>query len=133
MATPKSPKPTSSRRSTAPLAVNVAPRGDGWQIKREGASRASSVHVSKADAVSAAAKMIRGGGGMLRVHGQNGRIQEYVTIGRKAAAKISAVEGSKLDGQSKRDLKAFDRRDISVEERRSRMTADLVSESKRLR
>lgn len=77
--------------------------------------------------------MIRGGGGMLRVHAQNGRVQEFVTIGRKAAAKISAVEGSKLDGQSKRDLRAFDRHDVSVEERRSRMTAGYVSDSKRPR
>lgn len=133
MAAGKSSKSTPSKRPTASLAVDVAPRGDGWQIKREGASRASSVHDSKADAVSAASQMMRRGGGLLRVHARNGSVQQQVTIGRKAAAKISAVEGIKLDSQSKRNLTRLDRVDITVEERRTRIIAEYGSDSKRSR
>jgi hypothetical protein len=133
MATVKSSKSTPSKRPAAPLAVDVAPRGDVWQIKREGASRASSVHESKAEAVSAASQMMRRNGGLLRVHARNGCVQQQVTIGRKAAAKISAVEGIKLDSRSRRHLVRLDRDDVSVEERRTRMIAGYGSDSKRSR
>lgn len=130
MATVKNSKDTPSRRPATRLAIDVAPRGDCWQIKREGASRVSSIYESKADAVSAASQMMRRAGGLLRVHARNGRVQQLVTIGRKAAAKLSAVEGIELDSKSKRQLVTLDREDVSVEKRRSVMTAGYGSGSK---
>ena len=133
MATVTRSKSTSSKRVSAPLAIDVAPRGEGWQIKRDGASRVSSVHESKADAVSAASRMMRHGGGLLRVHAGNGRVQQLVTIGRKAAAKIGAVEGIHLDSESKRDLVTLDREGVSTDQRRSRMSASYGRDSKHSR
>ncbi|MFL6844212.1 MAG: DUF2188 domain-containing protein [Allosphingosinicella sp.] len=113
--------------------MEVAPRGDGWQIKREGASRASKVFESKADAIGAAKQMMRREGGLLRLHAGSGRVHEQVTIGRKAAAKISAVEGIVLDKASKRELASSDRDGMSVEERLARLSAAFGSDPKRPR
>ncbi len=60
------------------------PRG-GWDVRKPGSSRASAHAGTQSDAVDAARKIVRnGGGGEVRIHGLNGRISDSNTI---AAAK----------------------------------------------
>lgn len=103
------------------IALDVIPHGRGWSIKSEGASRATSVHDTKAEAIEAARLLIHKRGGALRVHGRDGRVLESVTLGREAAAKISAVEGISLEGEARRDLEGFDSQSLSPQERRLRI------------
>lgn len=60
---------------------SVGPHDDGWQVKRDGAERASSVHDKKADAVEAGKSLAKESGGELRIKGQDGRIQNSNTYG----------------------------------------------------
>ncbi len=90
-------------------------------MKDDEFSHATSLYGTKAEAVEAARLLIQSKGGALRIHGRDGRIQESVTLGRKAAAKISAVERISLDGEVRRDLEAFDAQGLSPEERRARI------------
>jgi hypothetical protein len=60
---------------------SVGPHADGWQVKRDGASRASSVHDTKAVAVDAGKDLAKASGGELRIKGQDGRIQNSNTYG----------------------------------------------------
>ena len=62
--------------------VHVVPRSNGWAVQREGASRASSVHATKAEAVQAGRAAAQSSGlGQLLIHGQDGRIQTEHTYG----------------------------------------------------
>ena len=60
---------------------SVGPHDDGWQVKRDGAERASSVHDSKAEAVQAGKEAAKASGGELRIKGRDGRIQNSNTYG----------------------------------------------------
>lgn len=60
---------------------SVGPHPDGWQVKRDGAERASSVHDKKSDAVDAGRELAKASGGELRIKGQDGRIQNSNTYG----------------------------------------------------
>ena len=56
-------------------------RPDGWVNKRNDAERASSVHETQAEAVSAAREnLINQGGGELTIQGRNGLIRSKDTI-----------------------------------------------------
>jgi hypothetical protein len=79
---------------------------------------------TQAEAIGAAKAALHSKGGALRVHARNGQILESVTLGRKTAAKISAVEGIPLDGDVRRELEDFDREGLSPMERRSRIGRD---------
>jgi len=60
---------------------SVQPHDDGWEVKRDGASRASSVHDIKADAVDAGRDLAQKSGGELRIKGQDGQIQNSNSYG----------------------------------------------------
>lgn len=61
--------------------------------------------------------MLRIKGGALRIQGPDGREHERFTIGRTAFAKVSAVEGIRLSDEMIQDLRDFDRRKLSDDER----------------
>ncbi len=69
-----------------PMAKNsnnysVGPHDDGWQVKRDGASRASDVFARKSDAVERGRELAKDSSGELRIKGQNGRIQDSDSYG----------------------------------------------------
>lgn len=58
-------------------AQNVVPaRQGGWNIKKDGAKRATKHFETKNEAVNAARKIARNQGVELVIHGLNGRIQQ---------------------------------------------------------
>ena len=61
---------------------NVTPSGaGGWAVHKPGASRASSVHHTQAEAITRARQMLENdGGGELTIHGANGRIRDSDTV-----------------------------------------------------
>ena len=54
---------------------HVTPRSDGWAVKGAGASKASSVHQTQADAINRARELARDQNTELIVHGRDGRIR----------------------------------------------------------
>jgi hypothetical protein len=60
----------------------VSRRDDGsWANKKDGASRAGSLHDTQAEAIRAAREMLEStGGGELKVKGEDGRIRSKDTI-----------------------------------------------------
>ncbi|MHA6327297.1 DUF2188 domain-containing protein [Roseivivax sp. CAU 1753] len=61
---------------------HVVPHESGWAVKGTGNSRASSIHGTQREAITAARESaIRQGGEML-IHGENGRIRERNTYGK---------------------------------------------------
>ncbi len=114
---------TSRTLSKAPVAkgrtrVHVVPTEDGWQVRREGANRATGVYRTQTEATEAAQAVLRRSGGALTVQGRDGRIRESMTLGRESMARIAAVEGIHLSVESKRTLEDLDRAGASGEERR---------------
>jgi hypothetical protein len=61
--------------------VHVVPREDGWAVRREGASRDSSHHDRKSDAVDSGRGTARRDGVELVTHGKDGRIQDSDSYG----------------------------------------------------
>lgn len=61
--------------------VHVVPRQDSWAVRREGASRDSSHHDRKSDAVDAGRSTARRAGVELVTHGKDGRIQDSDSYG----------------------------------------------------
>tara|TARA_R110002124_G_scaffold287144_1_gene470717 strand:- start:1054 stop:1281 length:228 start_codon:yes stop_codon:yes gene_type:complete len=55
---------------------------DGWAVKREGASRASSVHETQADAWKETRRLARGSEGEAFLQAQNGQIRTRNTYGK---------------------------------------------------
>lgn len=63
---------------------SVEPRGDdGWAVQRDETARASSLHDKKADAIAAGKDLAKKSGGELRIKGQDGKIQNSNTYGRR--------------------------------------------------
>lgn len=60
---------------------SIGPHDEGWQVKRDGTTRASSVHDTKADALDEGKRLAKESGGELRIKGQDGRIQNSNTYG----------------------------------------------------
>jgi len=56
--------------------VHVVPRNDGWVIRMEGNSRATSMHKTQRDAVESARAIARNQQTELIIHGRDGRIRE---------------------------------------------------------
>ncbi|MCL2135499.1 MAG: DUF2188 domain-containing protein [Candidatus Bathyarchaeota archaeon] len=54
---------------------HVVPNGDGWSVKRAGATRASVNANTKAEAVRIGHVISQRQGSNLRIHGKDGRIQ----------------------------------------------------------
>lgn len=62
---------------------HIVPSENGWKVKGEGASRATSVHPTQADALAAATESARTRGqGSVVVHRPDGRIREERTFGQ---------------------------------------------------
>lgn len=67
--------------SKKPESRHVVPHPDGWAVKKPGASRASAVERTQADAIGRGRDILRGaGGGELRVHRPNGQIRGADTV-----------------------------------------------------
>ena len=61
--------------SKGPKTHHVVPNsGEGWDVKRGGATRASSHHDTKQDAIHRGREISRNQGTDLRIHNQDGRI-----------------------------------------------------------
>ena len=61
---------------------DISHRQDGnWQVKQQGAERASGVFERKADAVERGRELARGQHGQLLIRGTDGRIQTEHTYG----------------------------------------------------
>jgi hypothetical protein len=61
--------------------IHVVPRNDGWIIRKEGASRATSVHETQRDAVEAGRAIARNQSSELVIHGRDGRIRDRDSYG----------------------------------------------------
>lgn len=61
---------------------HVVPHPNGWAVKQEGASRASSVHPTQQEAVSRGREVSRNQGTELLIHGRSGQIRERDSHGR---------------------------------------------------
>ncbi len=60
----------------------VTKHKDGWQVKRDGAQRASNICGTKKEAVSVAREISRNQGTELQIHKENGQIQRRDSHGR---------------------------------------------------
>ena len=60
---------------------HVVPHDDGWAVKRENASRASSVHPTQKSAIKAGTPLAKKSQGELRIHGKDGRIRDTDSYG----------------------------------------------------
>lgn len=87
-------------------------------MQTSGARRSGVVYSTQAEAIEAARQIVGDKGGMLRIHGRDGRVRESFTIGREGFAKISAIEGIRLSGDMKQVFREFDSRGLSAEDRR---------------
>lgn len=65
---------------------HVVPRSDGWSVRKTGATRASSVHATQADAIEAATRLARNQKTELYIHGRDGRIRERNSYGNDPVA-----------------------------------------------
>jgi len=65
----------------AKIGQHVVPNTGGWSVKRSGATKASSVHRTQAEAIEAAKRLARKQGGELYIHGRDGRIIQRSSFG----------------------------------------------------
>jgi hypothetical protein len=56
--------------------LHVVPRVDGWAVRTEGSSRATSTHGSQRAAIDAARKLAKEAATQVVIHGRDGRIRE---------------------------------------------------------
>lgn len=57
-------------------------REDGWAVKKEGASKASSLHEGQSEAWAEARRLARGSGGEAFLQGADGKIRARNTYGK---------------------------------------------------
>lgn len=60
---------------------SVGPHDSGWQVRRDGAQRASDVFARKSDAVDRGRELAKESHGELRIKGQDGKIQDSDSYG----------------------------------------------------
>jgi hypothetical protein len=60
---------------------HVVPHEGGWAVRRAGSQRATSLHDTQGEAISAGREIARNQGSELFVHGRDGRIRERDTHG----------------------------------------------------
>lgn len=63
-------------RKTNSENLHVVPRIEGWAVRSEGSSRATSVHSSQREAIDAARKLAKKTATQLVIHGRDGRIRQ---------------------------------------------------------
>lgn len=61
---------------------HVVPHVEGWAVKREQATRATSVHSTQAEAIAAARHLAQRDKAELFIHGENGRIRDRRSYGQ---------------------------------------------------
>jgi uncharacterized protein YdaT len=61
---------------------HVVPHSEGWAIKSEGASKASSVHRTQKEAIDRGREVARNQSSELLIHGKDGRIRERDSHGK---------------------------------------------------
>jgi hypothetical protein len=71
-----SAKAAVKKRKTNSENLHVVPRIDGWAVRSEGSSRATSIHSSQREAIDAARKLAKKTATQLVIHGRDGRIRE---------------------------------------------------------
>lgn len=72
---PKNKVPRGKRKTNGEN-LHVVPRIDGWAVRTEGSSRATSIHSSQREAIEAARKLAKEAATLLVIHGRDGRIRE---------------------------------------------------------
>lgn len=60
---------------------HVVPHAEGWAVRGAGNGRATSVHVTQAQAIEAAREIARNQQSELLIHGRNGQIRERDSFG----------------------------------------------------
>lgn len=60
---------------------HVAPSGDKWSVRRAGASRASGIYDTQAEAIEHGKEIARNQKTELYIHGRDGRIRERTSYG----------------------------------------------------
>ena len=60
---------------------HVVPSTSGWSVKKAGAARASSIHATQQEAITAATTIARNQKTELYIHGRDGRIRERNSYG----------------------------------------------------
>ena len=109
------------RRTGVGRSIDVTADDGEWKVRSDRPHRPTEVYRTQDEAISAAREKLRLTGGEVRVHGKNGRITRAVTLGRRAMAKVSAVEGISLGDDIMRDLSSYDREGLRPDERRRRI------------
>jgi hypothetical protein len=61
---------------------HVVPHAEGWAVRGEGNSRATSIHPTQGGAIDAAREIARNQRSELLIHGENGRIRERDSYGK---------------------------------------------------
>lgn len=74
-------KVSSKNRKSSSENLHVVPRIDGWAVRSEGSSRATSTHNSQREAIDAARKLAKQTATQLVIHGRDGRIRERDSYG----------------------------------------------------
>lgn len=60
---------------------HVVPHDNGWAVRSAGSQRASSIHNTQGEAISAGREIARNQRSELYIHGRNGRIRERDSYG----------------------------------------------------
>ena len=70
--------------------LHVSPRGDGWEVRREGATVARSKHASFEAARSAGVTVARFERGSVTIHRPNGQFAETISFRERRSARRAA-------------------------------------------
>ncbi len=79
---PRAPAAPASKASSDVPVYHVVPHDEGWAVEREGSTRATSLHGTKAEATAAGRERAKSGAaGRLVLHRQDGTIQDTYSYG----------------------------------------------------
>lgn len=67
--------------------ITKSKSGNGWDLKKEGGERATLKADTKAEIVKATSQFLQDKGGSVKIHKENGQIQEERTFPRSADPK----------------------------------------------
>lgn len=66
----------------AKKAHHVTPKDGEWEVRKQGAKRASGTYDTKAEAVERGTELAKKQEGQLKIHGKDGKIQQERTYGK---------------------------------------------------
>lgn len=92
---------------------HVVPHRSGWAVRRVGNERASSVHGTQREAMSAARQTALRQGSEMLIHGENGRIRERNTY-RQLTCRFQATKCVCDRTQENKNRSAFCRSSLSA-------------------